>query len=184
MNQDPPKWLRWVAAIAASAVVLCVLLLSASYVTARIQAPKDERIVADLKKQVREDPAIAPTLEAEHKRITAALQRRKQRDHVTAIVLIAVAALFIASAKWLAASSGRRRLPNSPLVQLQADDRDTGLLRYRVTEDCIGCTCCAQVCPAHAIARRPYERHAVDRDLCICCDICRQTCQQDAIELI
>jgi len=184
MNQDLPKRIRWAAAIDASAVVVCVLLLTADYVTARIQAPKDERIVAELEKKVREDSAFAPKLEAEHKRITAALQQRRQRDDITAIVLIAAAALFIASAKWLAALSGRRRLPGNPWVQLQADDRGTGLLRYRVTEDCIGCTCCAQVCPVHAIARRPYERHVIDGDLCICCDICRQTCQEDAIELI
>ncbi|MEK7405756.1 MAG: NAD(P)H-dependent oxidoreductase subunit E [Acidobacteriota bacterium] len=87
---------------------------------ARIQAPKDEKIVADLQKKVRQDSSFAPKLEAEHKRITAALQQRKKGDDILAIVLIAAAALFIASAKWLVALPGRRPLPMDRLVQLKA----------------------------------------------------------------
>jgi NADH:ubiquinone oxidoreductase subunit E len=105
------------AAIGASVVVACVLLLTASYVVARIQAPKDARFVADLQKKVRQDSAFAPKLEAEHKRITAVLRQRKKLDDILAIILIAAAALFIASAKLLV---GRRPLPMDRLVQLKA----------------------------------------------------------------
>jgi len=55
------------------------------------------------------------------------------------------------------------------------------LIEYRVTDDCIGCTKCAQRCPSDAIAFRPYEKHAIDTDKCIKCDICRQICPVDAI---
>jgi len=115
-----PHLAKRAAMIGASAGIVCVLLLTASYVIARVQAPKDARIVEDLKKKVRQDSAFAPKLEAEHKRITAALQRRKKLDDIVAIVLIAAAALFIASARRLVAAEGRHPLPMDRLVQLKA----------------------------------------------------------------
>jgi len=62
--------------------------------------------------------------------------------------------------------------------------RCPALIRYRVTDNCIGCTLCAQACPVGAIARRPYEKHEVDDQLCTRCDMCRQACQDDAIEVL
>lgn len=114
------KRIRWAATIGAWVVALCVLFLSADYVVARIRAPKDAKLVEDLKKQVRQDSALAPKLEAEHKRITAALKQRKQRDDIMAIVLIVAAGVFIASAKWLDALPGRRPISLERLVQLKA----------------------------------------------------------------
>ena len=55
------------------------------------------------------------------------------------------------------------------------------LVRYVVTEKCIGCTKCAQNCPADAIAMRPYERHEVDDEKCTRCGICKQVCPSCAI---
>jgi NADH:ubiquinone oxidoreductase subunit F (NADH-binding)/NADH:ubiquinone oxidoreductase subunit E len=55
------------------------------------------------------------------------------------------------------------------------------LVRYVVTDKCIGCTKCAQNCPADAIAMRPYEQHEVDDEKCTRCGICRQICPSDAI---
>jgi NADH-quinone oxidoreductase subunit F len=62
--------------------------------------------------------------------------------------------------------------------------RCPALIRYRVTDNCIGCTLCAQACPVGAIAYRPYEKHEVDDQLCTRCDMCRQACQDDAIEVL
>jgi NADH-quinone oxidoreductase subunit F len=62
--------------------------------------------------------------------------------------------------------------------------RCPALIRYRVTDNCIGCTLCAQACPVGAIGYRPYEKHEVDDRLCTRCDMCRQACKDDAIEVL
>ena len=64
-----------------------------------------------------------------------------------------------------------------------AAGRCPALIHYRINENCIGCTLCAQACPVDAIAYRPYERHEVDDTLCTRCDMCRQVCQDDAVEV-
>ncbi len=55
------------------------------------------------------------------------------------------------------------------------------LIRYEITDDCIGCTLCAQDCPVDAIAFRPHEKHEVNNELCIKCDGCRQVCPENAV---
>jgi NADH:ubiquinone oxidoreductase subunit F (NADH-binding)/NADH:ubiquinone oxidoreductase subunit E len=55
------------------------------------------------------------------------------------------------------------------------------LITYSITEDCIGCTKCAQQCPSDAIAAIPYERHTIIGEKCIKCDICRQACPVNAV---
>ncbi|MFP3902797.1 MAG: NAD(P)H-dependent oxidoreductase subunit E [Armatimonadota bacterium] len=55
------------------------------------------------------------------------------------------------------------------------------LIKYVITDDCIGCTKCAQKCPTDAIEMRPYEKHEIDTEKCVRCDTCRQICPSDAI---
>ncbi len=57
----------------------------------------------------------------------------------------------------------------------------TDLIQYRVTDDCIGCTLCAQKCPVDAIPFQPHEKHEINQDLCIKCDTCRLVCPEEAV---
>jgi len=57
----------------------------------------------------------------------------------------------------------------------------TPLIHYTVTDECIGCTKCAQRCPSEAIEYKPFEKQFIDQDKCIKCDICRQACPEYAI---
>ena len=61
--------------------------------------------------------------------------------------------------------------------------RCKAMIAYSVTDDCIGCTLCAQHCPSDAIAMTPYEKHAIDAAKCVRCDTCRQVCPVDAIKV-
>jgi len=57
------------------------------------------------------------------------------------------------------------------------------LIKYQITERCVGCTICAQRCPVGAIAFAPYQRHAVDHARCTRCDTCRVVCPYEAVEV-
>ncbi len=61
--------------------------------------------------------------------------------------------------------------------------RCKALITYTVTDDCIGCTLCAQYCPVDAIEMRPWEKHEIDSEKCVRCDTCRRTCPEDAIKV-
>ena len=61
--------------------------------------------------------------------------------------------------------------------------RCRALITYSVTDDCIGCTLCAQHCPADAIEMKPYQKHEIDTDKCIRCGTCKSVCQTDAIKV-
>jgi len=58
------------------------------------------------------------------------------------------------------------------------------LITYSITDDCIGCTLCAQHCPVDAIEMRPYEKHEIDSEKCIRCNTCKNVCQSDAVKVL
>ena len=57
------------------------------------------------------------------------------------------------------------------------------LIRYEITDKCIGCTLCAQYCPADAIDIRAYEQHEIDQEKCTRCGTCASVCPADAVEV-
>ena len=58
------------------------------------------------------------------------------------------------------------------------------LIRYHITDECIGCTICSQKCPVDAIPAVPYQVHEINQEKCTKCDICRQVCPQDTVEIV
>jgi len=57
------------------------------------------------------------------------------------------------------------------------------LIVYSVTDECIGCTLCAQHCPVDAIEMKPYEKHEIDAEKCIRCGTCKNVCPAEAVEV-
>ena len=57
------------------------------------------------------------------------------------------------------------------------------LIRYSITDDCIGCTLCAQHCPVDAILPKPYQKHEIDTTKCVKCDMCRRVCPENAVRV-
>jgi NADH-quinone oxidoreductase subunit F len=58
------------------------------------------------------------------------------------------------------------------------------LIRYEISEKCIGCTKCHQVCPADAVEFTPFERHRIDAEKCTKCGLCARVCPTGAVEVL
>ncbi len=57
------------------------------------------------------------------------------------------------------------------------------LIKYTITDACIGCTLCAQHCPTEAIEMKPYEKHEVIDEKCTRCGTCKVVCPSDAVRV-
>jgi NADH-quinone oxidoreductase subunit F len=58
------------------------------------------------------------------------------------------------------------------------------LMKYFITDKCIGCTKCARQCPVDAIQGKVKEKHVIDTAKCIKCGACMTACPVKAIELV
>ncbi len=57
------------------------------------------------------------------------------------------------------------------------------LIKYRITENCIGCLQCARACPVGAISGNAHEKQRIDPDLCLRCGGCSAVCPENAVEV-
>jgi NADH:ubiquinone oxidoreductase subunit F (NADH-binding)/NADH:ubiquinone oxidoreductase subunit E/NAD-dependent dihydropyrimidine dehydrogenase PreA subunit len=55
------------------------------------------------------------------------------------------------------------------------------LITYSITDECIGCTKCAQRCPTGAIPFKPFEVHTIEQEKCIKCGICKTVCPVNSV---
>jgi NADH-quinone oxidoreductase subunit F len=53
------------------------------------------------------------------------------------------------------------------------------LLKYEITEKCVGCTRCAKQCPVRCITGTPKKRHEIDQERCLKCGACMEQCRVD-----
>jgi len=58
------------------------------------------------------------------------------------------------------------------------------MVKYTVTDQCVGCTKCAKACPVDAIPYTPYEIHTIDTSVCVLCGLCIDECSYNAIEKV
>ena len=58
------------------------------------------------------------------------------------------------------------------------------MVKYQVSDDCVGCTKCAKVCPADAIEYQPYQKHSIDTHKCTQCGLCIGECSYQAIKKV
>ncbi|HKL93958.1 MAG TPA: NADH-quinone oxidoreductase subunit NuoF [Clostridia bacterium] len=56
------------------------------------------------------------------------------------------------------------------------------LVRYTITDACVGCSACSRKCPVNAISGELKSKYIIDQSKCIKCGVCFDTCKFTAIE--
>lgn len=57
----------------------------------------------------------------------------------------------------------------------------TALIKFQITDKCVGCSLCSKKCPVKAISGKVKEQFTIDQSLCIKCGKCMEGCKFDAI---
>ena len=55
------------------------------------------------------------------------------------------------------------------------------LMKYVITDKCIGCSACSRQCPANAISGELKKKFNIDQEKCVKCGKCIETCRFGAI---
>jgi len=58
------------------------------------------------------------------------------------------------------------------------------LMKFVITDRCIGCTKCARQCPVGCIQGKVKTKHVIEYSKCIKCGACKSSCPVDAIDLV
>ncbi|MEQ8197820.1 MAG: NADH-quinone oxidoreductase subunit NuoF [Clostridiaceae bacterium] len=58
------------------------------------------------------------------------------------------------------------------------------LVKYVITDKCVGCTKCSRMCPVNCISGKLKEAHVIDQEKCIKCGTCYEGCPVKAITLV
>lgn len=104
----------------AAVVAVCVVILTADYIVARMHKTRDDKRVTVLQEQARSDHKFAKQLLDLGNAMTAERLARQARTKWIALVLIAASAVFLLAARKQLAGRGRKAVPLERIIREKA----------------------------------------------------------------